>query len=210
MENSNRFAKRLAGTLLLVVVMAFLSCSPSVPNPVNVNEPTPVEVNEPTPVEVSEPQAKEAPQPIELFGQIWEYHAPYAVRDPLLPPSGSEYRNDESHRLIGLTGDGVDPWSIVFIAWTEKREGDKWIKDGTQIAKFHDGMKRYTEYKNGLMHGTYRQWAPNGQLVAEYEYANDELHGRYRRWTADGELECDIEHEHGVEVKVNYPKKDDN
>ena len=118
----------------------------------------------------------------------------------MLPPSGVEYRNDKDQRLIALSGDGTEPYSVILAVWMEKDIAGKWVKDGSEAIEFKDGMRRQTEYRAGKMHGTAKQWHANGQLAVEEEYADDQSHGRYRRWNKEGQLECEVYHSFGVEV----------
>ncbi len=150
---------------LVVAVLIFILCV------MDLNKPSSTQSE-------SAPAADELPT-VELFGQTWTYYAPNVSLAWKFEKfkEGADYRTDDSHRLLAFTGDGPHRTSLVFIAWTEKRNRNDWVRDGAMIEKFHDGRTARTQYRNGLIHGTYQEWHPNGQLSFEYEYAFGELVG---------------------------------
>lgn len=65
----------------------------------------------------------------------------------------------------------------------------------TGIARdFHKkGGALKSEYpmKDGKLHGTVREWFPDGKPLSEIEYREGEHHGLCKEWTADGKLFCE-------------------
>ena len=45
--------------------------------------------------------------------------------------------------------------------------------------------------KGGRLHGTVKEWFPDGKPLSEIQYRDGEHHGLCKEWTADGKLFCE-------------------
>jgi len=57
-------------------------------------------------------------------------------------------------------------------------------------------LKSEYPMKEGKLHGTVREWFPDGKPLSEIEYRNGEHHGLCKEWTADGQPFCERVFEH--------------
>ncbi len=76
----------------------------------------------------------------------------------------------------------------------------------TGIARDHHkngAIKSEYPIKDGKLHGTIKEWFPDGKPLSEIEYFNGEHHGLCKEWTSDGKpyRECVYEHDHLVSEK---------
>jgi antitoxin component YwqK of YwqJK toxin-antitoxin module len=54
-------------------------------------------------------------------------------------------------------------------------------------------------YVDGKLHGDYRRYHENGQLLVETKYSNGELNGSYKEWREDGMLKTKTTYKDGLE-----------
>jgi antitoxin component YwqK of YwqJK toxin-antitoxin module len=99
------------------------------------------------------------------------------------------------------TGVGEGPF------WSRREDGSlrTWgeakddVPHGTWI-QFHPGGEKAieAEYRDGVLHGPFRQWNRDGVLVYAGQHdAAGEMHGTWARWWPNGEKRVEWEMEHG-------------
>lgn len=68
-------------------------------------------------------------------------------------------------------------------------------------------LKSEYPMKDGKLHGTVREWFPDGKKLSEIEYRNGEHHGLCKEWKSDGTPFCErvFEHDHMVREKKIEP-----
>lgn len=70
----------------------------------------------------------------------------------------------------------------------------------TGIARdFHKksgAIKSVYPMKDGKLHGTIKEWFPDGKPLSEIEYRDGEHHGLCKEWTADGQPFCERIYDH--------------
>lgn len=67
---------------------------------------------------------------------------------------------------------------------------------------YETGSKeRWIDYQDGVMHGTYTLWYPDGSVYLEQTYVNGELHGAATMYTPLGEVEREVKYEQGKLVE---------
>ena len=69
------------------------------------------------------------------------------------------------------------------------------------IIKFHTNKKKAEIYslKNGKLHGLWREWNTEGQIINQAKYRNGELHGVFIQFRSDGSREFEVTFVDGVE-----------
>ena len=73
------------------------------------------------------------------------------------------------------------------------------MKLNTIKEHYKNGMphREYTVNEKGQVHGTYKDWYPNGQLWVQREYVNNKLHGIEHIWDDDGMMRYKSQYNHG-------------
>ena len=69
------------------------------------------------------------------------------------------------------------------------------------VIKFHTNKKKAEIYslKNGKLHGLWREWNAEGQMINQAKYRNGRLHGAFLQFRSDGSREFEVTFVDGVE-----------
>jgi len=69
------------------------------------------------------------------------------------------------------------------------------------VVKFHTNKRKAEIYslKNGKLHGLWREWNAEGQIINQAKYRNGRLHGTFIQFRSDGSREFEVSFVDGVE-----------
>lgn len=68
-------------------------------------------------------------------------------------------------------------------------------------------IKYEQPYVNGMLHGMYKTWYPNGQIMYKDPYVNDVKNGMFYSWDKNGSLLSKHMYDKGVKKCVNCAKE---
>ncbi len=93
--------------------------------------------------------------------------------------NGDQYREDchldPKGKILGCgTWKNGKPWNGFFVKW------HSYNKPSDSGRTYYGKPEETRNFRNGLRHGTYRKYYPNGALMREIEYEN----GKQVRWKA--------------------------
>lgn len=104
-------------------------------------------------------------------------------------PDGKPYMREE------YRGEEMRLWEYF------DAKGNKEIDkgNGTRVQKFSDGrVKEEAQFKNGLQHGTYKEFNFSGKLIAEGAYFEGKMHGPWKVWLPDGVISLESNYVKGL------------
>ena len=85
---------------------------------------------------------------------------------------------------------------------TEEGAYKEGLKDGEWIAYYPGGKNPavVSQYKNGELHGTMKQYSRRGELLSEIDYKDGLKHGRFIIYGKKGEVVNERQYEHGMQI----------
>ena len=87
--------------------------------------------------------------------------------------------------------DLIEP-SKINIGNLDESEYEQYFKDST--------LQLTVELKNGIKHGSFKEYYPNGNIKIKGKYKQDKPDGRWKYYTKEGELAFEKEFDEGVEL----------
>lgn len=72
----------------------------------------------------------------------------------------------------------------------EERFYKKGLKTGIHKGFWQDGSVKFEYHFNeeGVYHGSFKEWSPNGQIIKEFNYDNGKEKGTQRMWNTNGTI----------------------
>ncbi|RME39484.1 MAG: toxin-antitoxin system YwqK family antitoxin [Planctomycetota bacterium] len=122
------------------------------------------------------------------------------VRDTY-DPEGNLFRREEGYvdadgnfirhgKLTNYWKSGAKKSEVTFVHGVKRGERWAWYEDGQKWS--------YGYYdENGLEHGTWITWYPNGKKALEFTMEHGAFNGPYMEWHPNGQLKRQFEYVHG-------------
>ena len=139
-------------------------------------------------------------------GKKWALSGPCLTDHRLVMNSFCYTTDDDNIRLVKhVPRENPEEFEIITL---QINHNGRWVNHGLEARRELDGSRHESHWIYGELHGTVRQWYPNGQLHIEREYVNDLMNGRERGWYSDGKPMYDVINVNGKEVSGEFWNKD--